>query len=253
MNEYIKQPKYIDGNDSYVKNTWNIKNAKSYLGTQLLSIIQMCICTIIIISILTLKGLNLSVFERVKTWYVYNINDSLLIGNSIDDYKNAIHTLSYKIKNSYNNFSFESNDFYKKLLLSTQPSSPLSKGTVTSKFGIRDDDSKDGKNFHYGIDIAAEPNQEIYSIMPGIVEKAEESKSYGNYIIINHGKGIKSLYAHCNDLTVSKDDSVKYGDLIAHVGNTGESTGAHLHLELIIDGKRKDPYFIIKDMDINEI
>ena len=105
--------------------------------------------------------------------------------------------------------------------------SPLQvKAPITKGFG-----SSNGK-LHPGIDIAAETETPVYAVSDGIVTTADWVGGSGNCVIIEHANGWTTLYAHCDTLTVSEGASVKAGDQIATVGNTGVSTGPHLHLEV---------------------
>ena len=99
---------------------------------------------------------------------------------------------------------------------------------------------------HYGIDIPASRGTPIYAIKAGKVITAGYGSGYGYYVIIDHGNGITSLYAHCSKLLVSKGAVVARGDTIAQVGSTGNSTGNHLHLEIRENGKRYDPLKYVK-------
>lgn len=94
---------------------------------------------------------------------------------------------------------------------------------------------------HKGVDIATNKGTPIYAIQEGTVLTAGWHKDYGYHVIINHGNGVKTLYAHASKLFVSAGEEVKRGQNIAAVGSTGWSTGYHLHLELSIDGKYVDP------------
>ncbi len=100
------------------------------------------------------------------------------------------------------------------------------KAPITKGFG-----SSNGK-LHPGIDIAAETETPVYAVSDGIVTTADWVGGSGNCVIIEHANGWTTLYAHCDTLTVSEGASVKAGDQIATVGNTGVSTGPHLHLEV---------------------
>jgi len=98
------------------------------------------------------------------------------------------------------------------------------------------------KIFHYGLDFAAPIGTEVYATGNGIVERVERSlRGYGNNIIINHGFGYKTLYAHLNDFNVKVGQKVKRGDVIGFVGNTGFSTGPHLHYEVIKNNQKVNP------------
>ena len=94
---------------------------------------------------------------------------------------------------------------------------------------------------HAGIDIAAPRGTPIYAVSPGVVDAARYNSGYGRIVVLDHGFGIKTRYAHNSSLLVSKGDLVEAGQLIATVGSTGQSTGPHLHFELLIDGKAVDP------------
>jgi murein DD-endopeptidase MepM/ murein hydrolase activator NlpD len=99
---------------------------------------------------------------------------------------------------------------------------------------------------HYGIDIPAPRGTSIYAVKAGTVITAKYGSGYGYYVIIDHGNGITSLYAHCSKLLVSKGDVVARGDVVAQVGTTGTSTGNHLHFEIREKGVKKDPLNYVK-------
>jgi len=114
-------------------------------------------------------------------------------------------------------------------------------GTLTSNFGARWGRS------HNGIDVAAKIGTPIYAADNGIVTEAQyKNNGYGNFISIDHGNGYVTYYAHCSTLFVSDGDVVAKGDLIGHVGNTGRSTGPHLHFEIRENGTAKNPLSYIK-------
>lgn len=96
-------------------------------------------------------------------------------------------------------------------------------------------------DFHRGIDIPSAVGTDIYAAQTGKVVVAERHSSYGNYIVVDHGGGISTLYAHCSKLLVKVGDTVKQGDHIAEMGATGNVTGPHLHFEVRVDGKIQDP------------
>lgn len=97
------------------------------------------------------------------------------------------------------------------------------------------------QDYHRGIDIPANAWSNIYASNGGTVIKAEYHWSYGNYVIIDHGGGKSTLYAHANQLTVKVGQTVKQGDVIAKIGTTGNSSGNHLHFEVRINGECKNP------------
>ncbi len=104
-------------------------------------------------------------------------------------------------------------------------------------------------HFHTGIDLAAPKGTPIYSTASGVVKLSGWSAGYGNNVTIDHGYGYKTRYAHANKLLVEKGDTVARGELIAEVGNTGNSTGDHLHYEILYRNRNINPIvYFGKDM-----
>jgi len=110
---------------------------------------------------------------------------------------------------------------------------PLS-GTITSRFG--------GRRRHTGLDIAAPKDTPVLAAADGEVTYSGNGlRGYGNLVVIDHGQGVVTLYAHNRKNLVHKGQRVTRGDRIARVGSTGHSTGPHVHFEVQIDGRRVDP------------
>lgn len=114
---------------------------------------------------------------------------------------------------------------------------PIS-GHITSRYGARES-IRD--HTHQGLDIAAKIGTNIKAVADGKVIHSGEMGGYGNLIIIDHGNGITTYYGHCSKLIVKVGEKVNAGDIIAEVGNTGNSTGPHLHFEIRQNGKYVDP------------
>ena len=114
-------------------------------------------------------------------------------------------------------------------------------GRVTSRFGMRSDPFHGKQRHHKGLDIAAPVGTPIHPIREGTVVSAGKRGGYGNVIVVEHGDGTTSLYAHCEELKAKKGQRVGRGDIIATVGSTGRSTGPHLHLEVHKNGSAVDP------------
>lgn len=112
---------------------------------------------------------------------------------------------------------------------------------VTSYYGRREKPNANATSMHRGIDIGAPNGTDVVAIDSGKVIVAGFGKSYGNYVVIDHGNGYTSLYAHNSRLCVSVGDTVTRGQLIAKVGSTGNSTGPHIHLEISKNGTLVDP------------
>jgi murein DD-endopeptidase MepM/ murein hydrolase activator NlpD len=115
------------------------------------------------------------------------------------------------------------------------------RGWVTSHFGWRDSPHGGGKKRHVGLDISAPIGTPIVAAADGHVIFAAYNKAYGNVIVIDHGYGLTSKYAHCSKFIAQPGDRVKREELIARVGNTGRSTGPHLHFEVREDGVPTNP------------
>ncbi|MDL2300336.1 M23 family metallopeptidase [Clostridiaceae bacterium OttesenSCG-928-D20] len=122
-------------------------------------------------------------------------------------------------------------------------------GETSSGFGFRNHPLENILKFHFGTDFAVWSGTDILAFADGVVEKSvmatQAGVGNGNYIVIDHGDGYKTLYAHCSKLLAEEGATVKKGDLIALVGDTGYSTGPHLHLELTKDGSYLNPEFYV--------
>jgi len=116
--------------------------------------------------------------------------------------------------------------------------------TISSRYGWRFDPVTGAKNLHAGIDIPMAAGTPINATMSGTVTTSNDPDGLGNVIVINSGNR-KTLYGHCSRFIVSTGQTVKEGQEIAKVGNTGKSTGDHLHLEFVKDGKPLNPFFYI--------
>lgn len=125
---------------------------------------------------------------------------------------------------------------------------------LSSYYGYRTDPIYKVKKFHPGIDFSAPVGTEIYSTGDGVVTQIIQSRrGYGNRLVIDHGYGYETMYAHVHEFKVRKGQKVKRGQLIATVGNTGKSTAPHLHYEIRKDDKRVNPiYYFFNDLTPQE-
>lgn len=119
-------------------------------------------------------------------------------------------------------------------------------GVLTSPYGWRSDPISGVKKFHNGIDLANAMNTPIYSSRAGKVILVSVNPSYGKYLIIDHGSGYQSLYGHLNDFIVKQGDYVYRGQKIALMGNTGYSTGPHLHFTIYKNGQTVNPLSLLR-------
>ena len=126
------------------------------------------------------------------------------------------------------------------------PENPLPEGIVTSPFGERENPITLENEFHKGVDIAAPEGTPICLAFAGEVIEVGESDIYGKYLLVDHGNELYTRYCHCSEILVKTGYKLKQGEVVALVGNTGWSTGAHLHFEIISNGKYCDPEWMIK-------
>lgn len=112
---------------------------------------------------------------------------------------------------------------------------------VTSEFGYRKDPFTGKGKGHGGIDLGIPTGTSIRAALPGTVTVSQYSSSYGYYVMIDHGGGLSTLYAHNSKLLVKVGQTVSAGDIVSLSGSTGRSTGPHLHFEVRINGERTNP------------
>ncbi|MBK5251046.1 MAG: peptidoglycan DD-metalloendopeptidase family protein [Peptostreptococcaceae bacterium] len=131
--------------------------------------------------------------------------------------------------------------------LDARPDQFPATGRITSPFGFRIHPTTGKKDYHKGIDIANEQGTPIFAAGSGVVTYVGYNGGYGRMIIISHGYGYKSVYAHLKSASVNLGDAVEKGNKIALMGSTGLSTGSHLHFEIHYNGKQINPLNILED------
>ena len=203
------------------------------------------------------------VINKIKSDLMEGVNFNIGMAEVFTNEKNT--STSVEVTNTLNSIKLAKEDAYKKeqeqakiaarkrmlaQARTTVPTSGVSgslqgmnlvipvNGTVTSRFGTV---SSVRSSSHTGLDISTSRGTGIRPIANGTVVFASYKGSYGNLVIIDHGNGVQSYYAHCNDIYVSNGQSVDTNSVIAAVGSTGNSTGPHLHLEIRINGVPVNP------------
>lgn len=116
---------------------------------------------------------------------------------------------------------------------------------VTSPYGYRLHPISGERDLHRGIDIGAAEGTPVKAVQDGVVLSAGEAGDYGLCVVIEGEEGYQSRYAHCSALLVGAGQEVKRGDVVAYVGSTGNSTGSHLHLEVVHEGEYLNPYYFV--------
>ncbi|MFW2367640.1 MAG: M23 family metallopeptidase [Desulforhopalus sp.] len=114
-------------------------------------------------------------------------------------------------------------------------------GKITSRYGKRKDPLNKKSAFHSGIDFRGKRGDKIYATGDGVVKKAFRNGGHGNYVMIDHGNGYTTSFSHMKKFVVRKGDQIERGQLIGYVGNSGRSTGPHLHYEIALDNKTINP------------
>lgn len=177
--------------------------------------------------------------EKIKDFLntKININEFIKQNNKVEnDIKNETENLIENITNSAE--SIEEKDVSYSVIWPK-------KGTITSYFGKREsEDARVGKN-HTGIDIAGEEGEEILSAITGQVTLVSEEGDLGKHIKIKNDE-YETVYAHCSQIYAEAESNIKQGDVIAAIGSTGNSTGNHLHFEVLKNGEYIDPLKVIE-------
>lgn len=131
------------------------------------------------------------------------------------------------------------------LYLATPKGWPV-EGRLTSSFGMREHPKTGSKDFHSGVDIATDPGTPVKTTADGVISFAGWSGGNGNLVVIEHGYGFSTFYAHNKQVNVKVGQTVRRGDIISYVGSTGNSTGPHLHYEIWQNGKSINPQKFIE-------
>lgn len=139
----------------------------------------------------------------------------------------------------------EKNRRLKEVLASLPKSLPMHSFEFSSGYGIRMHPVTNKPDFHAGLDMRPRDNADVKATMTGRVVLARYNGNYGNTIIIDHGQGIQTLYAHLSRIQVNEGEQIVEGKQIGIAGNSGLSTGTHLHYEIIVDNKPINPAKVI--------
>jgi YD repeat-containing protein len=118
---------------------------------------------------------------------------------------------------------------------------PVASGYLSSRFGTRTDPFDGRSAWHKGVDFTARVGTDVLAVAPGVVTWAGYDKDYGKLVEIRHSDGLRTRYAHNSEFLVKPGDLIRKGQVIAKVGRTGRTTGAHLHFEVLADGRPVNP------------
>lgn len=192
---------------------------------------------------------DMETLKEVKL--INNLSSSDLLQNMIDQLNNLSVRTSFQDKSFVEITSMVKNK--EKLLRAIpaiQPVSNKNLSRVASGFGYRIDPLYKDYRLHAGLDFTAPTGTPIYATADGVVQIAGfNTDGYGNKVVINHGFGYQTLYGHMARVKAKVGQSVKRGEVIGYIGNTGKSTGPHCHYEVIKRGSKVDPvYYFYNDL-----
>jgi len=136
---------------------------------------------------------------------------------------------------------YEHMEAQRSMLACTPTIRPVEDGYISSIFGYRVSPFTERREFHKGLDISTRKGTPIIATADGVISYSGKNGSMGYMIAIDHGYGITTRYGHCKELLKKKGETVKRGDVVALVGNTGRSTGPHVHYEVKLNGVQVNP------------
>ncbi len=247
--EYERMEEEWDGmGDRYEKDqemmteSFPVHKRGSGIRSQILLLVQSVLCLLVIGAALIIKMIGGQFYADVAGAYFDEYHNSVFTGSSEPSVLFQEDTVISEISKTTPE---EGNQETLITSLRSSAKKPLQDAVLTSGFGQRR--NGDSIENHQGIDLGADRNTPITAVFDGEVVVAECDPSYGNYLILSHQDQVRTLYAHCEKLLVQVGDTVQAGEQIAYVGETGDADGCHLHLELIVDGKKLDPMLLFGD------
>jgi len=153
-------------------------------------------------------------FDRMKKDLLVDVNDLDILGETLDG---------------------------RRLLLESVPGGWPVRGTLSSVFGVRNSPFTETPVFHHGLDIVARAGVPVVASGSGVVVRSGYEAQYGNIVVVDHGAGYRSFYAHLSSSSVEEGAFVNRGEELGKVGSTGRSTGPHLHYEVRVNGLPVNP------------
>lgn len=181
--------------------------------------------------------------ERQRNYGALDSISSAALARRVTDKLDLLDNLVYNQIKSFDYLRQLASDNSDRLahIPAIQPLSSKYLKTMASGYGYRSDPVYGTTKFHEGMDFSADIGTPVYATGNGTVKSAGWESGYGNSIIINHGYNYTTRFAHLSKILVKPGQTVKRGDLIGEVGNTGKSTGPHLHYEVLFKGRPQNP------------
>jgi len=171
------------------------------------------------------------------------VSSENLQSSSVPDFLQQLEDLSRQLDSRGEQLSvletmMMSNKLQKKVIPTGRP---ISKGWMSSYYGMRNDPFSGKREHHKGIDFAGKDGSSVKVVAAGVVTWASERYGYGNLVEVNHGNGFVTRYGHNKKIIVNVGDKVAKGDKLALMGSTGRSTGPHVHFEVLKNGRNVNP------------
>ncbi len=227
-----------------------------------LLVLQISAVAIIVVAAVVIKFFGGSFYGDVRNWYIQNFEDETKISEVIPDespsetesadesYREETQSESEENTEPKESSQEETTQVVEVVRANAGADCntlkiPVSGAMLTSSYGNRSNPITSEKELHKGMDFAAKKGTGIVAAAAGKVILVKNSASYGKYIKVDHGGGLVTLYAHCNSIIKKEGDTVRKGETIATVGSTGQSTGNHLHFEVILNGKNLNPEWLL--------
>ena len=181
--------------------------------------------------------------ERHRNYGVLDSISDAELAKRVTDKLDLLDNLVYNQIKSYDFLRKQASDNTDRLahIPAIQPLSSKYLKTMASGYGYRSDPVYGTTKFHEGMDFSADTGTPVYATGDGVVKSAGWESGYGNSIVVDHGYNYVTRYAHLSKILVKAGQAVKRGDLIGNVGNTGKSTGPHLHYEVRYKGQPQNP------------
>lgn len=228
-------------------------------------LVQLAVCAFLIALVFITSKLSPSAFEFLKTEYNRIMSVDMSAQELFDSAKNTIQNVSSSLSETTEanppaeeTFDGEGGeDEYSEdtaiAVMSTlgknkNITAPLH-GQITSRYGYRTNPISGVYGLHTGLDIAQKEGTNIVAAYNGVVKDVGYGDKRGNYVLMEHADGTQTLYCHCSEILVDEYAVIRAGETIALVGNTGWSTGPHLHFEIRINGTSVDPLDYLTEKD----
>lgn len=199
----------------------------SVLRQQLLLFIQLGVCTAVLAAAFIIRAAGGTLYAETAGYYFDSYNDTIFTTSRSEPLFFTDNTsISETSRRNYSETGSLSDEAIRERIIL-----PVKAGRIITSFTEQ----------NKGIDISTDKGSDIYAVLDGRVSVVGKNDSLGSYLVLDHGSGIQTLYAHCGEISVKKGTDVSSGDKLAAAGSSGEDGNACLHFELIKNGTAADP------------